>query len=158
MEYPEGTTSQKLMRAFMQFRKAEWHGRPVMGYKPSEVRVLFCMKHGPRRTGANLKVSDIGKLLHISMPTVTQLINGLEESGVVERYEDPEDRRAVRLKLTDKGEEVTQKAMDGMNASFAGLIEHLGEERSNMLAELLNEVSFYFHGKKESDTKEGEQV
>ncbi|MCR8642747.1 MarR family transcriptional regulator [Paenibacillus sp. N1-5-1-14] len=145
-----------MIRAFMQFRRTEWHQRSVQGYKPSEVRMLFAIKHGPRRNGMNLKVSELSKALHIMAPTATQLINGLVETAVVERYEDPEDRRSVRLKLTPKGEEVTQIAMDRVNAIFNGLIEHLGEERSHLLADLLTDVFVYFEENKAFDAKEGD--
>jgi len=150
MENNNISTEQKLMRAFMQFNKAGWRHRSVAGYKPSEIWVLFCIRKGVNPDTPEMKVSDISKLLHVTSPTVTQLIKGLEANGLVERNIDPTDRRAVGIKLTQKGEMVTKKARDTFLASFHGLVEYLGEEQSNQLVELLSKVFVYFNEKEAS--------
>jgi len=136
--------AQKLMKSFMQFNKAEWHRRSVAGCKPSEIRVLFCIKKGMMHDISEMKVSEISKQLHVTSPTITQLIKGLETNGLIERNIDPTDRRAVGITLTGKGEMVTQRAMEAFSASLNGLTEHLGEEDSNQLAELLSKVFRYY--------------
>ncbi len=80
-------------------------------------------------------------------PTVTQLIKGLEANGLVERNIDPVDRRAVGIKLTEKGEKITRQAANDFLTSLNGLIEYLGEEQSDQLAELLVKVSRYYNDK-----------
>lgn len=144
MEHLTNPTAQRLLNAFMQFGKAEWHQRTVAGYKPSEIRVLFCVKKGLRPDASEMKVSEISKLLHVTSPTITQLIKGLEANGLIERNIDPGDRRAVGIKLTAKGEMVTQQAVDIFTSSLNGLIEYLGEEQSNQLADLLLKVFCYY--------------
>ena len=129
----------------MQFKKAGWHQRSVMGYKPSEIRVLFCIGKEKRPDAHDMKVSEISKHLHVTPPTVTQLIKGLEANGLVERNIDLADRRAVGITLTDKGEMVTRQATEDFFASINGLIEYLGEEQSDQLAELLVKVSHYYY-------------
>lgn len=140
-------TTQKLLHAFMQFSKAEWHQRSIMGYKPSEIRVLFCIRNSARGGMPEMKVSEISKRLHITSPSVTQVMKTLEAQGLVERKIDPADRRAVGITLTEKGELVTQKAGEEFVRSLQGLIDYLGEEQSEQLAELLLKVFTYFHEK-----------
>jgi DNA-binding MarR family transcriptional regulator len=137
-------TVQKLMRSFMQFNKVGWHQRAVAGCKPSEVRVLFCVKRGIMPGASEIKVSEISKLLHVTSPSVTQLLKGLEANGLIERRIDPVDRRSVGVRLTERGEEVTRQAIEGLTRSLQGLIEYLGEEESNQLIELLSKVFHYF--------------
>jgi len=154
MERTIDPTAQKLMRAFMLFSRAEWHQRSIMGYKPSEVRMLFCIKKAsapgchPMRPDEGrpheLKVSDISRMLHVTSPSVTQLLKGLEANGLVQRHSDPADRRSVGITLTPKGEEVTQVAAEAFNNSFRGLMEYLGEDDSNQLANLLFKASHYY--------------
>jgi DNA-binding MarR family transcriptional regulator len=138
------TTAQKLMRAFMQFNRAEWHQRSIMGYKPSEIKVLFCIKRGGKPGTGESTVSEISKLLHVTSPTVTQLIKGLEIEGLIERTTSLADRRVVGIKLTEKGEKVTQQARQDFIGSFNGLIEYLGEEQGEQLAELLLKAFNYY--------------
>jgi DNA-binding MarR family transcriptional regulator len=126
------------MEAFRRFNRVAWHERSYMGFKPSEIRVLFCV------AGGDMKVSEISKRMHVTSPTVTQVINSLEANGLVERSVDPTDRRAVRVQLTPKGESVRQKAREALFSSFSGLIDYLGEERSNEFADLLTDAYVYF--------------
>ena len=135
---------QKLMRSFMEFNKAGWHQHTVAGCKPSEIRVLFCAKKGMKPGTSEIKVSEISKLLHVTSPTVTQLLKGLEANGLIERRVDLVDRRSVGVRLTEKGESVTQQAMDDLTFSLEGLIEYLGEEESNQLVATLSKVFRYF--------------
>ena len=143
-------TAQKLFRSFMQFGKAEWHQRSIAGCTPGEIRVLFSIKKGVKPDATDIKVSEISKLLHVTSPTVTQLLKGLEANGLIERNIDPADRRAVGITLTEKGKMVTQQAADAFLASFQGLTEYLGEEQSNQLAELLLRASLYFRERETS--------
>ena len=147
MESHTNPTAQKLLQSLMQFGKAEWHQRSIAGCKPSEIRVLFCIKKGVKPDTLEIKVSEISKMLHVTSPTITQLLKGLEANGLIERHIDPTDRRAVGITLTEKGDMITRQAADAFTASINGLIEYLGEEQSNQLAELLSHVSRYYNEK-----------
>jgi DNA-binding MarR family transcriptional regulator len=138
------TTEHKLLRALMQLKRLELNRQSIAGCKPSEIRVLFCVKKSTNLTLPEMKVSEISKRLQVTSPTITQLLKGLEANGLIERHIDSIDRRSVGIKLTQKGEAVAQQAMDTFSASMNGLIEYLGEEQSNELAELLSKVFLYF--------------
>lgn len=137
-------TTLKLMRAFREFHKSGWQERSIAGCKPSEIRVLFCVKHGMKPGASAMKVSDISKLLRVTSPTVTQLLKGLEANGLIDRHVDPLDRRAVEIKLSEKGETFTRQSMEAFTSSIDGLVEYLGEEQSNQLAALLSKAFRYF--------------
>jgi DNA-binding MarR family transcriptional regulator len=140
----DAAIARKLIGAFMQFGRVEWHQRSIMGYKPSEIRVLFCIMKGDRAGSGEITVSEISKRLRVTSPTVTQLIKGLEAEGLIERAANPADRRVVDIKLTEKGVMVTQQARHNFLESIKGLIEYLGEEQSDQFAELLLKASHYY--------------
>lgn len=129
----------------MQFKRLGWHHQTIAGCKPSEIRVLFCIKGGMGLPMTEMKVSEISKQLHVTPPTITQVLNGLEAHGLIERHSDVIDRRAVGITLTTKGEVVTQQAADAFLASLNGLVDYLGEEQSSQLADLLFKVFRYFN-------------
>ena len=91
-----------------------------------------------------MKVSEISKQLHITSPSVTQIINKLEKDDIVLRNIDPSDRRAVNIRLTDKGIQVVSEAKAVLSDAFVGLIDYLGEEDSQLLAVLLTKVFTYY--------------
>ena len=49
------------------------------------------------------RISELAELDHCSQPTMTTLVRRLEESGLVARTPDPDDARAVRIRITAKG-------------------------------------------------------
>ena len=147
MSVQTNASEQRLLQALDQFHRTKWNDQPTVGgCKPSEIRVLFCIKNGIKngaKPGAPMKVSEISKRMHVTSPTITQLLNSMEPNGLVERQIDPDDRRSVGIKLTEKGEWVTERAWEGFLTALRGLIEYLGEEDSEQLADLLFKVLRY---------------
>jgi DNA-binding MarR family transcriptional regulator len=146
-------TVQKLLKAFMEFRKIGWHNKKIAGYNPSEFKVLVTIQREANEKKSEMKISEISQFLQVTPPTITQIINVLEKDGLVERTIDPEDRRAVKIKLTPEGLKVTAKARLAFSETFLGLIDFLGEEESEQLANLLSKVQQYFN--QQSHNQEG---
>jgi len=132
----------KLMQAFSQLHRQKLSFRPVQGYNPGEIRVLRSIAKLDQ--GQGLMVSELGSVLKVSSPFITQRTNELVKQGLVVRATDPEDRRAVRLKITPRGEEVLAKAVQEYSAFFAGLAKYLGQEQTEDLVRLLHQVQQYF--------------
>ena len=101
---------------------------------------MICISRASHTSDLGLKVSEISRFLGLTPPTVTQLINSLEAKQMVERQADPSDRRVVRIKLTEQGKIITRRARDYMDATLNRMVEYLGEEESDQLAELLLKV------------------
>ena len=56
-------------------------------------------------------VSDIGEYLGVTAAASSQLLNRLVEQGLIERSEDPEDRRHKLLAVTPAGRDTVKEAM-----------------------------------------------
>src|SRR5919204_6073607 len=50
-----------------------------------------------------INLGRLAELLRVTPRNVTGLVDNLEKAGLVERVADPDDRRAVRARLTDAG-------------------------------------------------------
>ncbi|MNO58827.1 putative HTH-type transcriptional regulator YusO [compost metagenome] len=137
----------RLMSAFNQLKRMDWH-RGVEGCKPSELRVLFIIKRGSSRDSRGVTVSEISSMMGVTSPTVTPLVRSLEDNGLVIRYNDQEDRRLVRVKLTEEGDALTRKSIKLYTERFEGLYDYLGDERSDQLADLLELVFQYMEEQK----------
>lgn len=51
----------------------------------------------------NLRISEIGRRLGISSPNMTPLIDRLIEKGYAERLSDSQDRRVIKIAISEKG-------------------------------------------------------
>lgn len=81
--------------------------------------VLLLFVSGPSR------MSVIASALGVSLATATGVVDRLLERGIVLREGDPEDRRVVRCRLTDKGEKLIRE------------LWHLARERARQLLEAM---------------------
>src|SRR5215207_256589 len=57
-------------------------------------------------------VSDISERFDITNAAASQLVDKLVQGGFIKREEDPHDRRAKLLNLTDKGKELIQQGIE----------------------------------------------
>lgn len=145
--------AQRLLEAFNRIRRTDWHKMPKGNCKFSEIRVLFYIKKNNSEDARGVTISALSSMMDVTSPTVTPLIKSLESNGLVLRYNDQEDRRVVRVQLTETGEEVIRKAMRSYKERFQGLYHFLGEEKSVQLAELLEEVYQYIELKQKDERK-----
>jgi MarR family transcriptional regulator for hemolysin len=61
------------------------------------------------RLGDGLRQTDLAAALMIEHSSLVRLVDVLERAGLVERLEDPEDRRSKRLRMTPAGRETYEK-------------------------------------------------
>ena len=108
------------MRSFIRY--AREHGLSM-----SQINALF---HIHRASGSG--VTDLGEHLGISNAAVSQLLERLVQQGLILRYEDPADRRAKKLTLTDKGAQTLQEgihARQGWLHDLAGTLSAAEKEQ-----------------------------
>ena len=61
----------------------------------------------------NCGVSDLSERFDITSAAASQLVDKLVQGGLIQREEDPNDRRAKLLNLTDKGSQLIQQGLEG---------------------------------------------
>lgn len=73
-------------------------------------------------------VGDISGDLGVSNAAVSQLLDRLVETGLVERQENPDDRRAKRIELTDRGLQMIRDTIESRQRWFGELAALLSDE------------------------------
>lgn len=73
---------------------------------PVQAMLLFYLQ---KKDGSSL--TEISSGLMLENPTVTGLIDRLEKSGYVKRFDHPNDRRVYLVHITEKGRKVANKAL-----------------------------------------------
>ena len=90
------------------------------------------------RAGA-LPLGKIGARLQVHPTSVTSLIDGLAQQGLVKRTPHPTDRRVTLAEITDEGRELAGLATPELNRIGFGL-QSLHGEQLRQLTALLREV------------------
>jgi MarR family 2-MHQ and catechol resistance regulon transcriptional repressor len=79
------------------------------------LRILYF--HGPRAMG------ELAADLDVRLSTMTGVVDQLEEKGLVERVDHPDDRRSLHVKLTVKGQTLYHDAHDAFLSHLAPLFD-----------------------------------
>ncbi|MEU6944825.1 MarR family transcriptional regulator [Streptomyces sp. NPDC046316] len=70
----------------------------------------------------------------VTSGAITNRIDRMEAKGLVERVRDTQDRRSVRIRLTEAGHEVTRAYMEDHLANEARLLAHFDRDECDALA------------------------
>lgn len=85
-------------------RRLRHHARAQLSpwdLTPGQARALRSLAHHE-----TLRPGELARHLHIAPRSATEVVDALEERGLVERSPDPADRRATLLALTEEGREL----------------------------------------------------
>jgi DNA-binding MarR family transcriptional regulator len=84
-----------------------------------------------------VRPSDIAADLGLDASTVSRHLRTLEQLGLVDRTDDPADRRAQRVSLSDRGREVLDRAIAQRQAVLAAALTDWSEADRRTLERLL---------------------
>lgn len=83
-------------------------------------------------------MSEVSERFEITPAAASQLVEKLVQSGLIRREEDPNDRRAKFLDLTDKGKDLLRRNMEERYRWVNQLVEKLTPEERAKVAEALD--------------------
>ena len=89
-------------------------------------------------------MTAIADALSIRVSSLTAAVNTLVRKGYLERRGEPGDRRVIRIRLTEKGEQANQLHSRFHADMIAGVAQGLNEEELNVLVHSLEQLSRFF--------------
>ncbi|MCF6278317.1 MAG: MarR family transcriptional regulator, partial [Anaerolineales bacterium] len=95
------------MRRFWRFAREQ-------GFSMTQMIALRQVHHQDAMGGCS--VSDISDRLGVTNAAVSQSLDKLVHLGLVERHENPQDRRSKQILLTPQGEEILKDSMRTQHA------------------------------------------
>jgi DNA-binding MarR family transcriptional regulator len=126
------TAGQQLLLALMTIgRRMRSRASDASGLDPSTAFVLHHVAEN-----APVRVSELARCTRLDSSTVSRHVRHLEEAGYLARSGDPDDRRASRLRLTDKGRARLEEAMRAKAALLDRAIADWPPEDRERLAAL----------------------
>ena len=109
------------------------HFAKALGLSMPQFGILMQLHHR-----GNCGVSDISDRFDITNAAASQLVDKLVQSKLIQREEDPHDRRAKLLNLTEKAKELIQKNIEERYRWVDQLAERLTPEERTKVVEALN--------------------
>jgi DNA-binding MarR family transcriptional regulator len=93
---------------------------PATGVPPAQLSALSVLVFGGARTLGRLAAAE-----QVRPPTMTRIVQALEEEGLVRRRKDARDGRVAHLYATAKGRRVMQQGRERRVANLAALLGRL---------------------------------
>lgn len=103
----------------------------------SQFRILMILYKSP---ACSVRQADIEAAFSMTNPTVTGLIHNLEKNGLVERVENPKDKRSKLLALTEQAECKRTEFTALADSIEKKMTEGLSDAEADVLADLLMKV------------------
>jgi DNA-binding MarR family transcriptional regulator len=91
-----------------------------------------CIQMIDRQGGQSL-TTTLARKLGVTAPTMTRMLDGLAERGVIERRPDPASRRQILIVLTDEGRELLDRCNAVIADRIRTLLVHLDEAQQERL-------------------------
>lgn len=88
-----------------------------------------------------IKMMEISKLLGISNSATTQLVDGLVNSGYLIRESDSEDRRALKIKLSNKSKKNIREIRIQGFKKISGIFEVLNDDELSKFSEFNKKIA-----------------
>jgi DNA-binding MarR family transcriptional regulator len=131
----EETLSEAFWGVARQLRHLQRETLAPWDVAPSHSRALGVLtRHGAMR------LNELSDRLHIAARSTTEVVDGLQDRGLVERRPDPQDRRATLVALTDEGTRVGQAIRSSRDAEAEAYFSVLSEAERTHLTGILRKL------------------
>lgn len=128
---------QLVMYAARALRRSSKSELEPFGLTPSQSRALGVVA---RYGDLHPRLGDVAARLDIAPRSATEVIDDLQERGLVERAPDPADRRAVTIRLTDEGRALRDRIEQARAKRGDEFFGHLSAAQRDTLRDLLQQA------------------
>ena len=134
-----GAVQREIYRLVKNYESCDRSCMSEHGVTAAQGYTLLCL---PRKGG--MTMSDLSEAMGLAGSTMTRMVDPLVQKGLASRAPDDEDRRIVRIALTDRGREAQRGLEQELEEFFAGVLEGLTDERRRAILDTLKLVNVLF--------------
>ncbi|MGI4895292.1 MAG: MarR family winged helix-turn-helix transcriptional regulator [Janthinobacterium lividum] len=144
--HPESRSTQAA-DLFEVLRSVQWRLRrrshedvADLGITPAQGRVLRVVAHACTHGDRPPRMGEVAERLHIAPRSLTDLVDPLVGVGLLQRTQDPSNRRSLTLELTEQGRGVLDALRERSRSSAATAFAVLDDGERGRLLDLLRRV------------------
>ncbi|MGN0399296.1 MAG: MarR family winged helix-turn-helix transcriptional regulator [Blautia sp.] len=116
--------------------------------KPRHIHVLDVV-HEFQSRNQPCRVSDVSSWLHITMPSITKLIQELEDLNLLIKYGNGSDKRVILLRLTDQGLACVEKYVLDFHRTWASQLSDITNEEVQQAIHVFERLNHTMPGRKD---------
>ncbi|MDD5712466.1 MAG: MarR family transcriptional regulator [Smithellaceae bacterium] len=108
--------------------------------RPAYMGVLMCLWNED-----GLKVIELGRRAGLEPSTMTGLIDRMERDGLVTRVPDPEDRRVLKINLTEAGSAIKDTVAEKVDLVMGQVLSNVDTDDLAQLKDTLRQILTNIH-------------
>lgn len=140
-----------LLAVLQQIKRGHAGTMPKVPIRKSEMFTLMNIGSLMKKHPEGIKQGSLSQILNLAPPTVTPMINVLEDNGYIERVGSKEDRRVVFIRLTEMGKTFLDEKENLFKSNIKALVNYLGEEDSKTFIRLIRKTGDFLSQLKENE-------
>jgi DNA-binding MarR family transcriptional regulator len=126
---------QDILKQFQYIHATAANG-PHVELNMQELRVVeFLGNEGPRM------MRELAEHLAVAVNSMTSIVDGLERKKLVRRQRSSEDRRVVRVELTNAGREIYQSVVEVNLRLFRSMLRALTQDEQEIFMVLFRKIA-----------------
>ena len=139
MQAPAGTTEQQhedvasRLRIAVNRLQRRLRQQSLAGLSPAQASALGSVRRQGRPT-----LGELAAMEQVQPPTMTRIVAGLADAGMVTREADDTDRRSARVRITPAGERALERIRTAKNAFLVRRLGQLSPAEQQRAAELVD--------------------
>ena len=121
-------TARKLHSAALHLMRYVRTQDTILGVPPAQLSALSVVVFGGKQS-----LSDLAKAEQVRPPTMSRIVDGLVEDGLVKRDVDKMDRRSVVITATDKGVKIMHEGRSRREQQLIAILYSLPKQEVELL-------------------------
>jgi DNA-binding MarR family transcriptional regulator len=109
-------------------------------FKDTELRLLAEIVQA-KNEGERLISTQLATRLGVTRSAISQIVNRLEERGIVKRVDDEVDRKIAYIELTEDIVELYKEDLQQYLQQIGAIVSEFGEERFTLMCDMLEEFN-----------------
>ncbi len=133
-----------------------WFARPFKRMLNDGVSLdmYYCIQ-SLRRSGRTMTMTELANFARMPKQQMSKLVDRLVDGGFAERLSDPDDRRIIRLRATEKAEEYIQSFFEKDAAEYRAFFEQLAPDERGRFCAALRTIHDTFDDQRRRMIEEG---
>ena len=126
-----------------------WFARPFKRMLNDGVSLdmYYCIQ-SMRRSNRTMTMTELANFARMPKQQMSKLVDKLVEGGFAERLSDPDDRRVIRLRATEKADEYIAAFFEKDAAEYREFFDQLGKDELDPFCEALRTIHDTFEEKR----------
>ncbi len=120
--------------------------KKLLGLTFRQGSAMWQVKTMTEKLPQGIALKALASRMQMTVPATSLLVESMVEKGLFERTPNPEDRRAVCIRLSEKGMEICEQVNANLNARIDALFGHVSAENLVLMSRFADDLQRRLYG------------